>query len=51
MATLGMMLIVRGVALQLTGATPISQLGAGFGRLAAARCSAWSRCSRTAFRA
>ena len=32
-ATLGMMLIARGVALQLTGATPISQLGAGFGRL------------------
>lgn len=32
-ATLGMMLIARGLALQLTGATPISQLGAGFGRL------------------
>ena len=32
-ATLGMMLIARGVALQLTGATPISQLGEAFGRL------------------
>lgn len=32
-ATLGMMLIARGVALQLTGAAPISQLGDGFGLL------------------
>lgn len=32
-ATLGMMLIARGVALQLTGAAPISQLGEGFGAL------------------
>ncbi|WP_241557972.1 ABC transporter permease [Falsirhodobacter deserti] len=32
-ATLGMMLIARGVALQLTGAAPISQLGEGFGWL------------------
>lgn len=32
-ATLGMMLIARGVALQLTGAAPISQLGEAFGRL------------------
>ncbi|WP_435170285.1 ABC transporter permease [Falsirhodobacter sp. 1013] len=32
-ATLGMMLIARGVALQLTGATPISGLGEGFGWL------------------
>lgn len=32
-ATLGMMLIARGLALQLTGAAPISQLGAAFGRL------------------
>lgn len=32
-ATLGMMMIARGFALQLTGAAPISQLGAAFGRL------------------
>ncbi|MFC0243970.1 ABC transporter permease [Falsochrobactrum ovis] len=32
-ATLGMMLIARGAALQLTGAAPISQLGEAFGRL------------------
>lgn len=32
-ATLGMMLIARGVALQLTGAAPISGLGEGFGVL------------------
>lgn len=32
-ATLGMMLIARGVALQLTGATPVSGLGEAFGRL------------------
>ena len=32
-ATLGMMLIARGVALQLTGATPISGLGEAFGVL------------------
>ncbi|MDD7973777.1 ABC transporter permease [Roseinatronobacter alkalisoli] len=32
-ATLGMMLIARGVALQLTGAAPISRLGEGFGVL------------------
>ncbi|WP_312527873.1 ABC transporter permease [Paracoccus sp. (in: a-proteobacteria)] len=32
-ATLGMMLIARGIALQLTGAAPISQLGEAFGRL------------------
>ena len=32
-ATLGMMLIARGVALQLTGATPISRLGETFGKL------------------
>lgn len=32
-ATLGMMLIARGVALQLTGAAPISQLGEAFGTL------------------
>lgn len=32
-ATLGMMLIARGTALQLTGAAPISQLGEAFGRL------------------
>ncbi|NPD14883.1 ABC transporter permease [Xinfangfangia sp. D13-10-4-6] len=32
-ATLGMMLIARGLALQLTGAAPISQLGEAFGRL------------------
>jgi len=32
-ATLGMMMIARGVALQLTGATPISRLGEAFGKL------------------
>ncbi len=32
-ATLGMMLIARGTALQLTGAAPVSQLGAEFGIL------------------
>ncbi|WP_118132996.1 ABC transporter permease [Oceanicella sp. SM1341] len=32
-ATLGMMLIARGLALQLTGAAPISQLGEAFGVL------------------
>lgn len=32
-ATLGMMLMARGLALQLTGAAPISQLGEAFGRL------------------
>ncbi len=32
-ATLGTMLIARGLALQLTGATPISQLGESFGVL------------------
>ena len=32
-ATLGMMLIARGTALQLTGAAPISQLGEAFGVL------------------
>ncbi len=32
-ATLGMMLIARGTALQLTGAAPISQLGEAFGLL------------------
>lgn len=32
-ATLGMMLIARGLALQLTGARPISGLGDAFGRL------------------
>ena len=32
-ATLGMMLIARGVALQLTGAAPISRLGEAFGTL------------------
>ncbi|MBB3237515.1 ABC transporter permease [Phyllobacterium endophyticum] len=32
-ATLGMMLIARGTALQITGAAPISQLGEAFGRL------------------
>lgn len=32
-ATLGMMLIARGAALQLTGAAPISQLGEAFGIL------------------
>ena len=32
-ATLGMMLIARGIALQLTGAAPISQLGDAFGML------------------
>jgi len=32
-ATLGMMLIARGVALQLTGAAPISRLGESFGLL------------------
>ncbi len=32
-ATLGMMMIARGVALQLTGATPISRLGEAFGTL------------------
>ncbi|WP_071796662.1 ABC transporter permease [Natronohydrobacter thiooxidans] len=32
-ATLGMMLIARGLALQLTGAAPISRLGESFGRL------------------
>jgi ribose transport system permease protein len=32
-ATLGMMLIARGLALQLTGAAPISQLGHAFGIL------------------
>jgi ribose transport system permease protein len=32
-ATLGMMLIARGTALQLTGAAPVSQLGAEFGVL------------------
>ncbi|MQY44229.1 ABC transporter permease [Epibacterium sp. SM1969] len=32
-ATLGMMLIARGVALQLTGAAPISRLGEAFGVL------------------
>ena len=32
-ATLGMMLIARGIALQLTGAAPISQLGDAFGVL------------------
>jgi len=32
-ATLGMMMIARGVALQLTGATPISRLGEAFGML------------------
>ncbi|PZX10849.1 monosaccharide ABC transporter membrane protein (CUT2 family) [Palleronia aestuarii] len=32
-ATLGMMLIARGLALQLTGATPVSGLGRSFGML------------------
>lgn len=32
-ATLGMMLIARGIALQLTGAAPISRLGEAFGTL------------------
>lgn len=32
-ATLGMMMIARGLALQLTGAAPISQLGRAFGAL------------------
>lgn len=32
-ATLGMMMIARGTALQLTGAAPVSQLGDAFGRL------------------
>lgn len=32
-ATLGMMLMARGIALQITGAAPISQLGEAFGRL------------------
>ncbi|MEJ6394212.1 ABC transporter permease [Gymnodinialimonas sp. 2305UL16-5] len=32
-ATLGMMLIARGLALQLTGAAPISRLGSAFGTL------------------
>ncbi len=32
-ATLGMMMIARGIALQLTGAAPVSQLGAAFGEL------------------
>ncbi|WP_282095698.1 ABC transporter permease [Epibacterium ulvae] len=32
-ATLGMMLIARGIALQLTGAAPISRLGEAFGEL------------------
>ena len=32
-ATLGLMMIARGTALQLTGAAPISQLGQAFGRL------------------
>ena len=32
-ATLGMMMIARGVALQLTGAAPISRLGEAFGQL------------------
>lgn len=32
-ATLGMMMIARGVALQLTGAAPVSQLGEEFGEL------------------
>lgn len=32
-ATLGMMLIARGIALQLTGAAPVSQLGESFGTL------------------
>ncbi len=32
-ATLGMMLIARGIALQLTGAAPVSQLGEDFGIL------------------
>ena len=32
-ATLGMMMIARGVALQLTGASPVSQLGQAFGVL------------------
>ncbi|WFE75623.1 ABC transporter permease [Roseinatronobacter sp. S2] len=32
-ATLGMMLIARGAALQLTGAAPVSRLGEAFGRL------------------
>jgi ribose transport system permease protein len=32
-ATLGMMLIARGIALQLTGAAPVSQLGEAFGVL------------------
>ena len=31
-ATLGMMLIARGMALQLTGAAPVSNLGAGIRR-------------------
>lgn len=32
-ATLGMMMIARGIALQLTGASPVSQLGRDFGVL------------------
>lgn len=32
-ATLGMMMIARGLALQITGASPVSQLGAAFGWL------------------
>lgn len=32
-ATLGMMMIARGIALQLTGASPVSQLGQDFGLL------------------
>ena len=32
-ATLGMMLIARGIALQLTGAAPVSQIGEAFGIL------------------
>lgn len=49
-ATLGMMLIARGVALQITGARAVSGLGEPSAFSATARCSAWRASMNRAFR-
>ena len=48
-ATLGMMLVARGVALQITGARPVSDLGDASARSATAPCSASRASARTVF--
>ena len=48
-ATLGMMLIARGLALQLTGAAPISRLGEAFGTLGNGTLFRVVKCRQTAF--